>query len=338
MLNDAGQIAFRADLTGSGVGTTNYEGIWSGASGNLALVARSGSQAPGTPSGVTFGPDNYSGFTFDINSPVLNNAGQTAFRVTLTSSGGTTSEGQGIWSGASGNLTLVTRTGSQAPGTSNGVDFNTFVYAPVLNDAGQTAFVANLVGSGVDSTNEYGIWSEGSGALQLVAREGSQAPGTPSGVNFDRLWFGAPQLNNAGQIAFLASLIGSGVGDSNDRGIWASDRMGALQLIVREGDVLEVAPGDFRTISFLGFVGHSGIVDVRPSGFNNSGQLAFEANFTDGSRGIFVSNGVAIPEPSTFLLAAAALGLCLAQRRRRNRRSMPMNCDSLATATRVANG
>ena len=55
---------------------------------------------------------------------------------------------------------------------------------PVINDAGQVAFRANLAGSGVDSTNNQGIWSEGSGSLALVARTGSAAPGAPDGVNF----------------------------------------------------------------------------------------------------------------------------------------------------------
>ena len=48
----------------------------------------------------------------------------------------------------------------------------------------------------------------------------------------------------------------------------------------------------------------------RSSGFNNLGQLAFRAYFTDGTGGIFVSNRVAIPEPSTLALAAlGVLGL-----------------------------
>jgi uncharacterized protein YjbI with pentapeptide repeats len=82
-----------------------------------------------------------------------------------------------------------------------------------------------------------------------------------------------------------------------------------LHLIAREGDLLEVAPGDFRTIkdfgnsgSLYGFYGDTGNSDGRPSGFNNLGQLAFQATFTDGTSGIFVSNRVAIPEPSTLLL------------------------------------
>ena len=77
----------------------------------------------------------------------------------------------------------VALSGQQAPGTPSGVNYSGFTF-PVLNDAGQTAFNASLSGSGVDSTNEQGIWSEGSGSLALVARNGNQAPGTPSGVNY----------------------------------------------------------------------------------------------------------------------------------------------------------
>jgi hypothetical protein len=130
-------------------------------------------------------------------------------------------------------------------------------------------------------------------------------------------------LNAAGQTAFYAYLIGSGIGASNNKGIWATDRSGVLQLVARRGDLLEVAPGDFRTISLLTFLGdrdsHStGNSDGRPSAFNNLGQVAFSAIFTDGTSGIFVSNRVAIPEPSaisTILMGA----LCLNFHRRRNR-------------------
>jgi hypothetical protein len=126
-------------------------------------------------------------------------------------------------------------------------------------------------------------------------------------------------LNAAGQTAFNAQLIGSD-GVSAGSGIWATDRSGVLQLVARRGDLLEVAPGDFRTISLLTFLGdrdsHStGNSDGRPSAFNNLGQVAFSAIFTDGTSGIFVSNRVAVPEPSTFLLAAAAVaGLLLPKR------------------------
>src|SRR5262245_32781629 len=94
---------------------------------------------------------------------------------------------------ASGMRT-VALTGQSAPGTAGGVTYESFgmfvhpdhfVYGtPVLDDAGRVAFRANLTGDGVDSTNNQGVWSEGSGSLSLVGRTGNQAPGAPGGVNF----------------------------------------------------------------------------------------------------------------------------------------------------------
>jgi hypothetical protein len=51
--------------------------------------------------------------------------------------------------------------------------------------------------------------------------------------------------------------------------------------------------------------------------FNDLGQFAFLATFTDGSSGIFVSNVAAIPEPNGLILATLlASALIVAKRRR----------------------
>jgi len=283
-LNDAGQITFWANLAGSGVvGNQNF-GIWSGASGSPMLLTRSGDHAPGTPTGVNF--------FYPLGFFGSNNAGQIAFGGRLTGSGVNSSNDLGLWSNRTGSIQLVARRGSQAAGTPSGVNFDFGVLSfPVLNDAGQLAFSSYLTGSGVNSTNDLGIWSDSSGSVALVARTGSQAPGTANGVNFFDLT--TPALNSAGQTAFRANLIGNGVNFTNDKGIWATDPTGALQLIARTGEQLEVAPGDFRTTSDLDFVSATGNGDGLQSGFNNLGQLVFWASFTDGSQGIFVSNKVA---------------------------------------------
>lgn len=300
VMNVTGQVAFAASLTGGGP-----SGIWMEGSGGLAMVARDGDQAPGTPSGT-----NYGGFGL----PVLNAASEVAFIAGSRGSDVSDVNKTGIWSGGFGSIRLVAREGEYSPGTPD-LKFGSFIDPPVLNAVGQTAFVAFLRGSGVGAFNSRGIWSEGTGSLALVARLGDQAPGTPSGVNYMSFYSNPTVrevlmvLNAAGQTAFFAFVTGSGVTTANDAGIWATDRSGQLSLIAREGDLLEVAPGQFRTISLLSFAGNSGNQDGRRSGFNDRGQVAFYASFTDGSSGVFVSNLVAVPEPSSVTLLLLSLSM-----------------------------
>jgi hypothetical protein len=94
-----------------------------------------------------------------------------------------------------------------------------------------------------------------SGEPTLVARRGDSAPGVSGGATFSDLH--NPGLNTAGQIAFRADLTGTGIDGTNDRGIWATDSTGTLQLVARRGDPIEVAPGDFRTLSDLDFASAS---------------------------------------------------------------------------------
>jgi hypothetical protein len=314
-LNDAGHVAFRAALFGENI-PFNMPGIWVERPEGLELVAVRGAQAPGFPAGATFG-------AFTYGSPALNNADQTAFYAftfPFAAGGVTSSNNQGIWTEGSGQLILAARSGDQAPGAPSGVVFKNFgltnpnsnLFAPVLNDAGEIAFQAVLEGPGVDLTNNHSTWLHGADGLDLVVRTGDPAPGVTDGLTFAVLGAGTtPALNAAGQIAFGAIL------SDGSRGIWATDRSGAIQLIAGVGNTLEVAPSDHRMISSVNFLAGTGNSDGRPSSFNNPGQLAFWAAFTDGSSGIFVSNTVAVPEPVALLLVAPlALGWASVLRRR----------------------
>lgn len=325
VLNRAGQTAFSALLTGARVDSTNDIGIFSeaaGAIGSPGLVAREGDPAPGTDVNYSF-----------LGPPVLNGAGQTAFRTSLISAGSVVPDGSGIFSEAAGTIGspgLVAREGDPAPGTS--AIYSSFD-SPVLNGAGETAFRAGLTGTGVDSTNDTGIFSEAAGSVGspgLVAREGDPAPGTSDGVNFSsfRLFRDSISLalNGTGQIAFRASLSGTGVNFSNDSGIWATDPNGQLTLVIREGDIIDVDNDpvlqDRRTVRTLSNLNHTGNEDGRPSSFNDRGELAFYAFFTDGSSGLFVATisgqSTVVPEPTTlWMLTIMVLGLTFAGRRQR---------------------
>jgi hypothetical protein len=292
--NDIGQTAFFASLTGLGVRTSNDGGYWSEGSGELRLIVREGDPVPTGEPGVNF---NLQFFSY----PGFNNAGQTAFRGPPVGAGVTALNDSALWSEGKGSLALVAREGSAAPGTGAGVTFDDFFSSPVINGAGQTAFVATLKGDAVTTANRVGLWTEADGDLALVARTGDAAPGTEPGVTFGNLvgdTNSAPVLNAAGQVAFHGRLTGSGITTSNDAGIWAQDITGAVTLIAREGDLIEVNPGDFRRASGVFFRGESGLEDGRRAGFNERGELAFVATFDDGSSGIFVSDRVAVPELS----------------------------------------
>ncbi|MCH8839967.1 MAG: PEP-CTERM sorting domain-containing protein, partial [Planctomycetes bacterium] len=223
----AGQTAFLGLLTGTGVDGTNNHGIWSeGGGAGLALVAREGDSAPGTPSGV-----NFRGFCC---VRVLNGAGQTAFLGTLTGTGVTSSNDRGIWSeGGGAGLALVAREGDSAPGTPSGVNFRTFNIPniPVLNGAGQTAFLGFLTGTGVDFTNDHGIWAEDlSGSLSLVARAGDlldidDGPGVDLRTISDLIFTAdsgnedgrANGFNDLGQLVFGATFT------DGSQGVFVSD-------------------------------------------------------------------------------------------------------------------
>ena len=118
------------------------------------------------------------------------------------------------------------------PGTPAGVSYRD-LSTPVLNNAGFVAFHSFLEGSGVRAINNEGIWSESSGALSLVGREGSQVEGLPEGTQFARL--DALVLNASNQLSFQTGLQGSGVTTTNDSAVWM-EHTGQLNLVVRTGD------------------------------------------------------------------------------------------------------
>lgn len=249
--NEAGQTAFKGFLAGPGVDDSNNTGIWSEDSGALRMVVQEGDAAPGTQ-GV------FDSFTV----PAFNGAGQTAFLGSFTGPDGEFTNERGIWSEGSGSLALVARTGDAMPGTKTGV-FRDFTSLPALNGSGQVAFTASFFdfSPSADSTINSGLWSEGSGSLELVARTGDAAPGTEPDVVFSA--FGSPGLNETGQTTFSGVLTGPGVDHTNDRGVW-SKSSDSLELIMRTGDT---APG-----------AGSGVVFSRFSRFllNGSGRIVFE--------------------------------------------------------------
>jgi len=220
----------------------------------------------------------------------------------------------GIWSDRDGSLALLLRKGDSIPSSdpSESVLLD-LIGDSIINQHGRFAMAGRMRSDGetLDFSRDSAIWAEQDSGLEIIAREGDQAPGTNAGAVFDDMGSTSFVFNANGQVAFLGELeIGVGGVTFNTReGIWATNVKGELELITRVGDLLEVATGDFREIRDLHFVAGSGFPDNstgnqdgRPSGFNNKGLLTFAAEFTDFTSGVFVSSQVLVPEPSALVL------------------------------------
>jgi hypothetical protein len=358
-MNDAGAVAFMAQLTGPGVTFANRHGLWVGAPGSFRLVARSGQQAPGLDPDVTIASMNSDQFS---RTPGLTPSGKVLLGTNLSGPGVTGANNQAIWVDDNGSMTLAIRSGVQPPNGLPGSFLHDFHHRDaVINDAGDVALLASVFGTGADDTNRFGIWSKRDGSFDEVARMGSQAPGMAPGTVYSSI--SEPVINQAGDVAFTAAITpqsgsprdaiwaehdrqvqliaqggdpapGAGVGvtfsgfgrfnfndlgqiafyaiTSNGRnGVWATDVAGDLHKIVIENELIEVRPGDFRTVTDIpndSFVDFRGNETGRGFALNELGALVFRAE-VNGDDGIFVSTVVAVPEPST---TALTLAFCLA--------------------------
>jgi len=272
-LNDSGQAAFWAELTGTSGGTSDNERIFLGDGGVLTQIAREGQAAP-----------DANGILSYLVEPVLNGSGQAAFWASLRGTSGETSDDGGIFLGSGGALTQIAREGQVAP-DGNGIFFSLSPY-PRLNDSGQAAFWASLTGTSGGSSDDEGIFLGSGGALTQIARAGQAAPE----ANGTFRYFWEPALNGSGEVAFLASLTGTSGGSSDDRGIFRGDGA-VLTQIAREGQAAPDSNGTF-----------SGFSDA--PALNDSGQVAFYASLTGTSGGYSDARGFFMADAQEILQVA----------------------------------
>lgn len=317
-LNNQGIVAFKASLDGGG------EGIFTGNGMNVTPIAQSNNyfeRFPSTPdindsgtvafdsilntqitgiftgNGSTITPIDIGNNGIPIyyavkgvSAPSINNAGTVAYVVNAYRSAGiATSNGGGVGGGS----------------------FSSY-YAPYINDQGVIAYgVAGLYGAAITTSNNsvgisygnYPITLAGSltdfsinkaGTLAFIGfntvqnkvgvykKNGTVITTSVEGAS--NISYSNPSINNNNSVAFLASLA------EGTAGIF----MGADLLndrVISTGDSLLGS-----TVTELGF---------SRKGFNDAGQVAFFAKFTDGSSGIFradpVSPSQSVPEPSSGL-------------------------------------
>lgn len=289
-LNASNHVFFYSSIEGPGVTFPTSAGLWAGPADNLALVMRLGDPAAGVAGGA-----HYSQIHPNHNR-AISDSGQVAFWGRVAGAGIGSNNDDAIWVGSAGDILLAAREGDHAPGTPSDEVF-VQLGSPAMSNVG-VAFPGGSLGS---ASAHAGIWRGPVDALSLIVSSGDHAAGTePETVfeyNFDYF-----AMNAMGDVALYGFLTGPDViTNLNDRGIWLIDLDGTQSLVARTGDVLEVGPGDLRTIRALHLL--TGTANGYPIGLNDNRQIAFRAEFTDDSQGIFVAT---VPEPGSLILFGIA--------------------------------
>ncbi len=111
-LSESGAVVFRTSLIGPDVTGANESAIYSNVDGPLALVAREGDWAPGTPADTSFA-DFFDPSEGQVSNPMINAGGRIVFGASLTGPGVVAGmNDRGIWAtNSAGQLGLVLRTG-----------------------------------------------------------------------------------------------------------------------------------------------------------------------------------------------------------------------------------
>jgi hypothetical protein len=270
-------------------------------SGDLVLVATFGNGSSGiykaTKAGnftlnattpvvaISSSVPNVTGGNFtSLGNPIINSAGDIAFRATFSGNGVSSGNNTGIFRYSSnGTGNLVVRTG-----VASGNQTFQSLSSPLLNNSKDIAFTGALVtGGNVTSTNANGIWTIGSnGTLTKIFRSGDSAPGVVGATfaSFSQLAFPAN-----GGIIFAATLAtdSGGVNTTNNQGVWAASSSSANpKLVVRTGNSLSVG-GTVKKIATFDLFSASSVTEGIGRTINTDGDIILKLNFTDKSSGLF---------------------------------------------------
>jgi hypothetical protein len=112
-------------------------------------------------------------------------------------------------------------------------------------------------------------------AVTVLATSGQPAPGTSVGVSYSE--FSRPVINGSGQVAFRATLSGSGVTSSNNTGLWVSGG-GVTSLLTRTGESVSSASGPIA------------VIGLQEPWLHDDGRITTGYGYTVGSHGF---NGIA---------------------------------------------
>ncbi len=271
-LNNAGQTVFMGHVDTNNDGELDESSLFlSNPGAPVAVVAR-----PGDPVGNN---------TFvQYNLPAaINDAGQTAFRAAIDTTGNGQDDQPGLFiANPNGSFTTIAHQGQAAPGGNGGIITNLATTSPVLNNTGQAAFRAlvDIDDNGV--FDEFALFAFDGESLAAIARSGQPIPSLTD-ATFART-FGLPVLNNTGQTAFEGSIDtdADGIGDAS--GLFRANPDAAITPIAIQG---QTAPD-----------GNGALGAFMTYDLNTRGVVAYHATLantaapTSDDQGIYLADGI----------------------------------------------
>jgi hypothetical protein len=248
------------------------QGIYFETNGQLEELLRTGTQAPGLPAGVQI---EYLHSRINLN-------GHLTVHAELLGHGMDPTRERAVYVDRGNGVELIAREGEEVRGLPDVIWNGSEGHFPTRHDA--------LLSVRSESGEEWQLLSTGWERLRPNPQHGDPAPGTTT--TFTHInW---SMSNSLGQRAFLVNLENDDDNPHNDRGIWADDEHGVLQLVIREGDLVETSRGLLEPLDLENLYSQL-------HGFNDRGEILFTAH-----DGVYVATVSAIPEPGTLVLTIAS--------------------------------
>jgi hypothetical protein len=226
----------------------------------------------------------------------VNDAGQALFYASFRR--GAAAPKNGLWNYDGNEFHLLAEYPGPVPGLP-GISYSQYPSDITLAPSSQGA----LVYTTPLTPSSDAVWFGSPDNIELKLLAGGPASGIP-GATF--IQFGSPAIaNDNGNLIFRGTFRHPSAPTANKRGLWLMNPQGEVELIAATGSVMEVGPGDFRTIVDY-WEGETSPYCLTDSMF------VFWTRFEDGTSGLFAIS--LVPEPTSLMLLGVLLTAVVSSR------------------------